>query len=63
MKIASIISIELNNQRLPGKNTMFLEGRLTCVYIYDTIISNVYTIDEKYVYCIDGDALKREVTA
>jgi CMP-N-acetylneuraminic acid synthetase len=42
----------LNNQRLPGKNTMLLNGRPTCDYIFETI-SNVKNIDEKYVYCSD----------
>ena len=52
MKVVSFIPIKLNNQRLPGKNTMLLEGRPTCDYIFETI-SNVNTIDEKYVYCSD----------
>ena len=50
MKVVSFIPIKLNNQRLPGKNTMLLNGRPTCDYIFETI-SNVDTIDEKYVYC------------
>ena len=52
MKVVSFIPIKLNNQRLPGKNTMLLEGRPTCDYIFETIC-NVNTIDEKYVYCSD----------
>lgn len=52
MKIVSFIPIKLNNQRLPGKNTMLLNGRPTCDYIFETI-SNVNCIDEKYVYCSD----------
>lgn len=52
MKIVSVIPIKLNNQRLPGKNTMLLGGRPTCDYIFDTI-SQVEMIDEKYVYCSD----------
>ena len=56
MKIVSFIPIKLNNQRLPGKNTMMLNGRPTCDYIFETI-SNVDTIDEKYVYCSD-DSIK-----
>ena len=47
MKIVSFIPIKLNNQRLPGKNTMLLQGRPTCDYIFDTI-SKVDLIDEKY---------------
>lgn len=52
MKVVSFIPIKLNNQRLPGKNTMLLNGRPTCDYIFKTI-SEVDTIDEKYVYCSD----------
>jgi len=52
MKIVSFIPIKLNNQRLPGKNTMLLNGRPMCDYIFETI-SNVDVIDEKYVYCSD----------
>lgn len=52
MKIVSFIPIKLNNQRLPGKNTMSLNGRPTCDYIFETI-SELDVIDEKYVYCSD----------
>lgn len=52
MKIVSFIPIKLNNQRFPGKNTMLLNGKPTCDYIFKTI-SDVDTIDEKYVYCSD----------
>lgn len=56
MKVVSFIPIKLNNQRLPGKNTMMLNGRPTCDYIFDAI-SKVKTINEKYVYCSD-EAIK-----
>lgn len=56
MKIVSFIPIKLNNQRLPGKNTMILNGRPVCDYIFKTI-SSIDTIDEKYVYCSD-EAIK-----
>lgn len=54
MKVVSFIPIKLNNQRLPGKNTMLLNGRPTCDYIFETIC-NVDLIDEKYVYCSDKE--------
>ena len=57
MKIVSFIPIKLNNQRLPGKNLLPLNGRPTCEYIFDTI-NAVDTIDERYVYC--GDEAIRE---
>ena len=56
MKIVSFIPIKLNNQRLPGKNTMELDGRPLCDYLFETI-SSIDLIDEKYVYCSD-DAIK-----
>lgn len=52
MKIVSFIPIKLNNQRLPGKNLMMLEGRPLCSYIFDTVKS-INEIQEKYVYCSD----------
>jgi len=48
----AFIPIKLNNQRLPGKNTMMLEGKPTCNYIFETL-NSIDTIDEKYVYCSD----------
>ena len=52
MKVVSFIPIKLNNQRLPGKNTMMLAGRPTCDYIFEAIC-DVDIINEKYVYCSD----------
>lgn len=43
MKVVSFIPIKLNNQRLPGKNTMMLNGRPMCDYLFETI-SNVDSI-------------------
>ncbi len=53
MKIVSFIPIKLNNQRLPGKNTMELDGRPLCDYLFETI-SRIDLINEKYVYCSDN---------
>lgn len=52
MKVVSFIPIKLNNQRLPGKNLMELEGKPLCSYIFDTV-RQIDTINEKYVYCSD----------
>ena len=49
-KVVSMIPIKLNNQRLPGKNTMPLGGRAMCEYIFDTV-KRIDEISEKYVYC------------
>jgi HAD-superfamily hydrolase subfamily IA len=51
-KIVSFIPIKLNNQRLPGKNTLELEGTPLCKYIFNTI-NQINEISEKYVYCSD----------
>ena len=51
-KIVSFIPIKLQNQRLPGKNTMILNGRPLCNYLFETI-AGIDIIDEKFVYCSD----------
>lgn len=56
-KVVSFIPIKLNNQRLPGKNLMRLEGRPLCDYIFSTV-NKVNTIQEKYVYCSDDEIKK-----
>ena len=56
MKIVSFIPIKLNNQRLPGKNLLPLNGKPLCSYIFNTV-SQINEIDEKYVYCSD-EAIK-----
>lgn len=57
MKVALFIPIKLNNQRLPGKNTMDLAGRPVCDYLFKTV-SGIDEIEEKYVYCSD-EAIKQ----
>ncbi len=56
MKIVSFIPIKLNNQRLPGKNLLPLNGRPLCDYMFETICK-VKAINERYVYCSD-EAIK-----
>lgn len=51
-KVVSFIPIKLNNQRLPGKNLMELDGKPLCEYIFETV-KGIDEIDEKYVYCSD----------
>ena len=51
-KVVSFIPIKLNNDRLPGKNLMPLNGRPLCDYVFDTIC-RVDGVDERYVYCSD----------
>lgn len=52
MKVVSFIPININNQRLPGKNIKDLNGRPLCDYIFKTV-KDISQIDEKYVYCSD----------
>lgn len=52
MKIVSFIPIKLNNQRLPKKNLLDLDGRPLCDYIFQTV-KDISLIDEKYVFCSD----------
>ena len=52
MKVALFIPIKLNNQRLPGKNTMLLNSKPLCNYIFDTA-KKLEGVDEKYIYCSD----------
>lgn len=51
-KVVSLIPIKLNNQRLPGKNLMDLNGKPLCDYIFTTI-NKVDLVSENYVYCSD----------
>lgn len=60
MKIVAFIPIKLNNQRLPGKNTMLLNGKPLCSYIFKTV-EQVKQINEKYVFCSD-EAIKPYLT-
>lgn len=59
MKVVSFIPIKLNNERLPGKNTLPLGNRPMCEYIFETI-NKVEIIDEKYVYC-SSESIKRHI--
>ncbi len=58
-KIVSFIPIKLNNQRLPGKNTLPLGEKLMCDYIFETV-NQIKEINEKYVYCSD-EAIKKYI--
>ncbi|WP_026658272.1 acylneuraminate cytidylyltransferase family protein [Butyrivibrio sp. AC2005] len=52
MKVVLWIPLKLNNQRLPGKNTMVLNGRPLCDYVFSTVSEMDPCID-KYIYCSD----------
>lgn len=57
MKVVSFIPIKLNNQRLPGKNLLNLEGKPVCNYLFETV-SKIDAIDEKYVFCSDEEIVR-----
>ncbi len=57
MKVVSFIPIKLNNQRLPGKNTLPLGNKPMCDYIFETV-KEISEINEKYVYCSDESIQK-----
>lgn len=51
MKVVAFVPIKMNNERLPGKNTMcFTGGEPLITYILRSL-SVVRNIDEIYVYC------------
>jgi CMP-N-acetylneuraminic acid synthetase len=51
MKTVAFVPIKMNNERLPGKNTMkFSNGRTLISYILSTLLT-VKSVDEIYVYC------------
>lgn len=51
-RIAAVIPIKLNNERLPGKNIMLLNGRPLIYYIQKNLLSEA-RINERYVFCSD----------
>ncbi len=58
-KVVGFIPIKLNNQRLPGKNTMYLGEKPLCRYVFETV-SDIRNIDETYVVCSD-DRIKPHI--
>lgn len=57
MKIVAVVPIKLNNERLPGKNTLrFYDGTPLIQFILSTLLK-VSEINEIYVYCSD-EAIK-----
>lgn len=57
MKITAVIPIKLNNERLPGKNTMLLGDKPLITYIQQSLTAVEY-IDKIYVYCSDNSIKK-----
>lgn len=58
MKIAAVVPMKLNNQRLPQKNIKsFTNGDPLCTYILNTL-KTIELIDHTYVYCSDDSICK-----
>lgn len=54
MKTVAFVPIKMNNERLPGKNTMkFSNGKVLINYILETLLK-IDILDEIYVYCSDA---------
>lgn len=56
-KIVAIMPIKLNNERLPGKNTLLLGEKPLLQHELDNLLS-VNEIEEIYVYCSDASVVK-----
>jgi CMP-N-acetylneuraminic acid synthetase len=54
MKIVAVIPIKLNNERLPGKNTMLLGDKPLISYCIE-MLSAINEISSIYVYCSSAD--------
>lgn len=54
MKIVAIMPIKLQNERVPGKNTMLLGNKPLLQYELDNL-KKVYEIDSIYVYCSQSE--------
>ena len=52
MKIAAVMPIKLNNERLPGKNTKLLGGKPLLRYALDNLIETKM-VDDVSVFCSD----------
>lgn len=57
MNIVAIMPIKLNNERLPGKNTMMLGGKPLLWYELENLV-NIKEIDDIYVYCSSEEIRK-----
>ena len=56
-RIVSVMPIKLNNERLPGKNTMMLGDKPLIRYELDTLLS-IKEISDIYVFC-SQDSIKK----
>lgn len=52
MSVAAFVPIKLNNQRLPGKNLLPLNGKPLCAHIFEALL-NAGGIDRVVAYCSD----------
>ena len=52
MRVAALVPIKLNSQRLPHKNILPILGKPMCFHIVDSLV-RAKGIDDVYVYCSD----------
>lgn len=52
MKVAALVPVKLNSQRLPHKNLLPLKGKPLCWHVCHALLG-VTGLDEVYVYCSD----------
>lgn len=57
MRIAAYVTIKLDSERVPHKNTRMVGSRPLCYHIIHTLL-NAKNIDEVYVYCSDEEVKK-----
>ena len=55
-RIAMVVPIKMNNERLPGKNTKLLNGKPLIHYILEALKKSA-KCDEIYVYCSNEDII------
>lgn len=60
MKPTAIIPIKLNNQRLPGKNTMILGGKPVVQYQQEELLKIRDSLERIVIYCSD-ESIKRYI--
>lgn len=58
MRIVSLVPIKMNNERLPGKNTMQMKNGKPLINCILETLNKVEIINEKYVFC-SNDEIKK----
>lgn len=56
-RIAMVMPIKLNNERLPNKNTRLLGGKPLLTWQLD-VLNEIENIDKKYVFCSEDKIIQ-----